>query len=80
MEPQIKLIAELMKKLNETVSETKTLYDISEAEMHFLIYVIIEAASMGLSPKLTAKILKAAAHFIETSHDVTELYVKDLFK
>ena len=65
MEPKIE---ELLRKSREIVEETKTLYDIGEAEALLLLNMITTVSSMGYSIKLTAKLLKAAAHFLE-AHD-----------
>lgn len=69
-------LIQMLRKVKELSDETKTLYDINEAEMHFLVHIIMDASTIGLSPKLVAKLFKAAAHFIESSEDIT----KDLIK
>ena len=67
----------LFERFHETIKETKVLYDINEAEMILLTQIIMESASQGLSPRLTAKLFKAAAHFIETTTDLTDDFFKD---
>jgi hypothetical protein len=69
MEPEVE---KLFERLKETYSETKILYDISETEWIFLTRIIIESSNMGLSPKLIVRLLKAAAHLIETSVEVAD--------
>lgn len=78
MEP--KVILKLMAQLNEHLVETKTLYEISDAELPFLTAIIVESPSLGLTPQTTAKLLKAAAHFIEESYETTNESIKQLFK
>ena len=73
MEPKIEHLAA---RINDAVTEVKTLYDISEAEMVLLTHVIMNSSSMGVSMKLTAKILKAAAHFLELNEDIQTEFVK----
>ncbi len=70
----------LFERFHETIKETKVLYDINEAEMILLTQIIMEATSRGLSPKLTVKLFKAAAHFIETTTDLTNDFFNDFFK
>lgn len=76
----IKVIGELLKRIHELLKETSVLYEISETEKPYITQIIIDAHGYGLSPKLTAKLLKAAAHIIESSEDVIEKATKDLIK
>lgn len=75
MEP--KVIARMLKRANENVQEVKTLYEITETEQIFMTYIIIESSGMGLSAKLTAKLLKAAAHFLESSEELYKDFIED---
>lgn len=75
MESQIK---ELLKKVHDSIDEMKTLYDIDEAEMFILTHIIVQVVGMKLSPKLMAKLLKAAAHFLETSDELVDQFVKEM--
>lgn len=77
MESKVK---ELINKLYETIDETKTLYEISETEMIYLVHIIMESCGLRLSPALTAKLLKAAAHFIETSYEASTPFFDELTK
>ena len=77
MEPKIE---ELLKKSREIVEETKTLYDIGEAETILLLNIITTVSSMGYSIKLTVKLLKAAAHFLEAHDDWADEIKKRLGK
>lgn len=70
-------IEKFFKDASQLIDETKTLYEISETEMVFLTNFIIESTKAGLSPKLTAKLLKAAAHYIECSDELTKKLIKD---
>jgi len=70
MEP--KVIELLFKKVREATKETQTLYDLSEAETILMSNIICELPLGGLSMKLAARLLRAAAHFIERNHDISE--------
>lgn len=76
----IKVIEESFKRIHELLKETSVLYEISETEKPYITQIILDSHEYRLSPKLTAKLLKAAAHIIESSEDVIEKAAKDLIK
>ena len=78
MEPE--LVDKLFKRAHEIIAETKTLYEIGDAETIFMTHIIMQAVGLGLSANTTAKLLKAAAHFIEASDDMAESFVKEFKK
>jgi len=67
----------LMKRVNEVAKETKTLYDVSEAEMLIVTRILVDASGYGVSPKLMARLMRAAAHFLDATDEVAESLFKD---
>jgi hypothetical protein len=64
------VIEHLFKKVRELSKETQTLYDLGEADM-IMFAVLMKDLPMGsMSPKLLARLLRAASHFIERNEDI----------
>lgn len=70
MEP--KVVEQLFRKLISAHKEIKVLYELSEAESVLLTSLIMELPLGSLSPKLASKLLRAAAHYLETCDEIAE--------
>lgn len=75
MEP--KVIENLIRRLHTAHKEMQVLYELSEAEMILLTHIIIELPIGGISPKLAGKLLRAAAHYLETADEIAENIFKE---
>lgn len=75
MEP--KVIELLFRQLHTAHKEMQVLYELSEAEMVLLTHIIMELPIGGISPKLASKLLRAAAHYLETADDIAERTLKE---
>jgi hypothetical protein len=81
MEP--KVIENLSKRIKTAHEEMKVLYELGEAEAALLTLFLQELPSSDLarvSPKLAAKLLRAAAHFLETIEELSDDFLKELKK
>jgi len=67
-----KIIEFLFKRVREATKETQTLYELSEAETVIMSDIILGLPAHRISMKLMARLLRAAAHFIERNCDISE--------
>jgi len=70
-------IQNLIKRVIEITNETKTLYEISEAEMFLMVDILTKVSQMNLSLELTAKLLRATTHFVEATDEMNKNFCKD---
>lgn len=75
MEP--KVIEQLSRQLHTAHKEIKVLYELSEAESVLLTHLIMELPFGSLSPKLVGKLLRAAAHYLESADEIAEKMFKE---
>lgn len=62
----------IYRRVREATKETRTLYELSEAETILMSQILLELPLMGVLMKLMARLLRAAAHFMECNHDICE--------
>lgn len=63
-------LQDAIKLVTEASRETQTLYELSDAEMVLMTQVISLVSTVGMSRALTAKLLKAAAHMLESTEEI----------
>jgi len=76
MEPKIAEV--LVRRIEGALAEMKTLYELNDTEVYLLSRLILETACSfePINPMLIAKLMKAAAFYIESVEDIA----KDLFE
>lgn len=62
----------ILKKLKAAGKEIEVLYELSEAEQIILASIIADLPIGAMSPKLLGKLLRAAAHFLESIDEIVD--------
>lgn len=72
------IVKEVHRRSQEIIKETRTLYEINDDEVRLMTNIVFNVTALGLTPKTTARLLKAAAHFIEAGDEMADDLAKKI--